>query len=320
MMVPDSVAALNGAAMSTVNKLDPHFVMAQLESFSLKKAETGGETASSKELSTAVDVSEANKSLVEFAFSGDILNTKKMMQLLADTNIPVWAKSLTEVMKCFNKNKAYSDSVELFNKLDSAFGVPHPDGFAWACLIGAKAGLGDLEEAIRVKKHLEKSGVVLVAEMYNPILLGLMRAGRHDDVFDYWVEMKCNGINPNRESYDIMIEQCEVRGQPERAFFLLDEMRLAEVKPELSTFVHIFRACASAPHWVNGYQDIIFDGMAAMEGQELMPNSDVYNSILYAFARAGDGVAADFYLQEMKKKQIRPTETTYNYVITAYAK
>jgi pentatricopeptide repeat protein len=318
MMVPDSVAALNGAAMSTTTKLDPHFVMAQLESFSSQK--TAADTAPSKELSSPVDISEANKSLVEFASSGDISNAKKMMQLLVDASIPVRAKSLTEVMKCFNKNKAYSESVELFNKLDSAFGVPHPDGFAWACLIGAKAGLGDIEEAIKIKKHLEKSGVVLVAEMYNPILSGLMRAGRHDDVFNYWVEMKCNGINPNRESYDIMIEQCEVRGQPERAFFLLDEMRLAEVKPELSTFVHIFRACASAPHWVNGYQDIIFDGMAAMEGQELMPNTDVYNSILYAFARAGDGVAADFYLQEMKKKQIKPSESSYNYVITAYAK
>jgi hypothetical protein len=37
---------------------------------------------------------------------------------------------------------------------------------------------------------------------------------------------------------------------------------------------------------VNGYQDIIFDAMMAMEGQELIPTVDTYNAVIHAFARA----------------------------------
>ena len=33
-----------------------------------------------------------------------------------------------------------------------------------------------------------------------------------------------------------------------------------------------------APHWVDGYHDIIFDAMAKMEGAELMPTAEVLSS------------------------------------------
>jgi len=82
----------------------------------------------------------------------------------------------------------------------------------------------------------------------------------------------------------------------------------------------IRRACAQAPHWVHGYHDIIFDAMIEMEGAELIPNTVIYNSIIHAFAKAGDSVAAEFYFIEMKKKGIRPDITTYNSLLNAYSR
>ena len=57
-----------------------------------------------------------------------------------------------------------------------------------------------------------------------------------------------------------------------------------------------------APQWVDGYHDIIFDAMCKMEGAELRPNEKIYNCIIYAFARGGDAVAAEYYFWEMKRK------------------
>ena len=67
-----------------------------------------------------------------------------------------------------------------------------------------------------------------------------------------------------------------------------------------SNLVHIY--LSQAPHWVDGYHDIIFDAMAKMEGAEIQPDVEIYNSIIYAFGRGGDTVAAEFYFWEMKRK------------------
>jgi len=57
-----------------------------------------------------------------------------------------------------------------------------------------------------------------------------------------------------------------------------------------------------------------------MEGDELYPTTDVYNSIIYAFSRACDSVAAEFYFLEMQKKGLRYTEQSYNSLLNAYAR
>jgi pentatricopeptide repeat protein len=52
-------------------------------------------------------------------------------------------------------------------------------------------------------------------------------------------------------------------------------------------------------------QDILFDAMAAMEGAELPPTTEIYNTIIYAFGRAGDAAAAEYYFWEMREKGLR---------------
>jgi pentatricopeptide repeat protein len=99
----------------------------------------------------------------------------------------------------------------------------------------------------------------------------------------------------------------------------MDEMRAYNIEPDVHTFLLLFRACAEAPHWVDGYHEIIFDAMSAMEGAELMPTTAIYNTIIYAFARAGDPVAAEYYFWEMKNKGLKQDLVTYNNLIYAFA-
>jgi pentatricopeptide repeat protein len=63
-----------------------------------------------------------------------------------------------------------------------------------------------------------------------------------------------------------------------------------------------FLKIAQAPHWVDGYHDIVFDAMDRMEGAEIRPTKEIYETIIYAFSRCGDTVAAEFYFWEMKRK------------------
>jgi pentatricopeptide repeat protein len=84
--------------------------------------------------------------------------------------------------------------------------------------------------------------------------------------------------------------------------------------------IRLFEACGRAPYWVKGYENIVRDAMVLMEGCELHPDIAVYNSILEAFAHAGDSVAAEYYFWEAKRKGIAPNVLTYSALLAAYAK
>ena len=44
----------------------------------------------------------------------------------------------------------------------------------------------------------------------------------------------------------------------------------------------------------------------------------MYNAIIYAFSRAGDPVAAEFYFKEMREKGLRPGVYTFNTLLNAF--
>ena len=46
----------------------------------------------------------------------------------------------------------------------------------------------------------------------------------------------------------------------------------------------------------------------------------IYNSLIYAFGKAGDAQAAEFYYWEMQYKGLAPNSETYNNLLNAYAK
>lgn len=60
--------------------------------------------------------------------------------------------------------------------------------------------------------------------------------------------------------------------------------------------------------------------MDRMEGAEIVPNTEIYNNIIYAFGNVGDSQAAEFYFWEMRRKGIPVDVTTYNYMFDALAK
>jgi pentatricopeptide repeat protein len=309
MMLPDDV--------SLGQKGDTNAALMGAQAI-LQKLTAGKESSYSTSIQDPVDKTVVNRALAVLVGGGDAPSSEKMLDALASSNIPLRQSVLGEALRLLNRSGKFEKTIQIFDNLEELYNIPHPNPFVWASLIEAKA-ITDVDEAVRTIGRLEKSGMTINANMLNPVLRGLMKAKRHDEVFNVWVDMKWKGIVPNRESYDIMIEQCEYRSQPERAFFLVDEMKELSIAPAHSTYVHLFRACAAAPHWVHGYHDIIFDAMCYMEGQELLPTKEVYNSVIFAFARAGDAAAALFYLREMQKKKLVPDETSYNYTLMAFA-
>ena len=197
-----------------------------------------------------------------------------------------------------------------------------PDSDSWDLLLSSRAKTGNAEGAIRQMDNLKKVGLAVntLARTHAAVLDRTVSDRRFDDALEYWLRMHNEGVPLSRDAFHSMIRHTVKTSQTEKAFFYLDEMQAMGIAPTVDTFKLLFRACAEAPQWVNGYHDIVFDCMSRMEGAELVPNTGIYNNVIVACGHAGDAVAAEFYYWEMLGKGIPPDHMTYAALLNAYAK
>ena len=248
-----------------------------------------------------------------------ILNESLYSPIVIAQILDDYAEQMEKVVKSKNNNNCFKKIESLFNELLSIDLVP--DSRHWAALIYSKAVIGTEkagDDALELLERLKKLNVPTTPSMYAAVLEAYVNGNAFEKSKKFWLSMHHVGLEVlTKEAFDIMLKRCSKTKEVERAFFYMDEMKSLNVSPDIETFVQLFRACAEAPHWVDGYQDSIFDAMSRMEGAELLPNTKIYNTIIYAFGRAGDNIAAEYYFWEMRRKGIHQTRVTYNTLLNA---
>ena len=189
--------------------------------------------------------------------------------------------------------------------------------FVRTALVNNKAKAGQPEEALKIIDQITRIGVKTTAPMFTSVLKAFVDNHKFDQANELWIRMHDEGIDLEPPAFSVMIKLCARTHNAERALFYVDEMKALKLEPDLHIFSALFRACAEAPHWVKGYEDIIYDAMCVMEGCELIPTAEIYNSIIFAFAKAGQPIAAEFYFWEMRAKGLATSATTYNSLLLA---
>lgn len=261
---------------------------------------------------------EANRALTQFVEAGEVDDAEETLLLMHHAGIAPQPITFTHAMSMLSKAGEHDKAVALFNSM-VGLGI-EPDTWAWTALVHAQASSGDAKKAIATVDRVKQFGLASTP-MYTTVLKSLVDQRQHQEAYSLWERMHLESNVPlTLEAFTVMLKLCAQTREVERAFFYMDEMRCTGVKPDTMAFTALFRACAGAPHWVNGYQNTIFDAMAIMEGAELVPTTEIYNAIIYAFGKAGDCAAAEFYFWEMRSKGILQTVVTYNALLDAYAK
>jgi pentatricopeptide repeat protein len=270
-------------------------------------------------LTSPVTSEEANAALVIAGEKGSKSSVFSLLGAMETLQIPIYPETITQVMNKFIELKEFLYAEAIFEKsLDIG---TNPNSETWSSLIQCKAASGDIASAQVTMDRLIRIGVIPTLSMYHSILRALLDSKQNEKAFDYWMRMKAEGIGLNVESYNLMLQHCLQIYNPERAFLYFDEMKGIgrQIQPNAVSYAKLFEVCGYAPMWVNGYQDIIFDAMAVMEGNEFPPNTEIYNQIIKSFGRAGDSEAAEFYFWEMRQKKIPQTIETYNNLFGALA-
>jgi pentatricopeptide repeat protein len=213
-----------------------------------------------------------------------MLSDKEMELRKKDLVFPATYASL--IALC-TRSRLFSESDRLFDEMLAVHSDLNPDSTIWQLKIDNLAMSGQPDQALDFLNRLRKNGLSALCEMYNSVLKAFVNQRRSEDVLRVWLAMKDAGVQLNNASFVLMLKNCAANAEAERAFFLLDEMRMLKLEPDITVFNALFLAVGKAPHWVNGYGDYIFDAMAAMEGKEIIPTVQTYNNIIFAFSNAG---------------------------------
>lgn len=267
-----------------------------------------------------VSAEEANEALVIGATRGNKKYVQSLMAMMDTVNLPVFPGTVKSIVNSFAEFGLYEFASKLFHtavEMDVEL-----DEKAWSSLVHVQSLQGDIAGARETMERLKKAGVRPADEMYISVLNALVAQKQNDEAMQHWLDMKCEGVTLNVEAYNTMLQHSIQTYNPERAFWYLEEMKgsLRKLTPSLETFAKLFRSCAEAPMWVNGFHDIIFEAMAIVEGAEVVANTQMYDSIIFAFGKAGDAAAAEYYFWEMREKGIEQTASTYNNLFAALAR
>jgi pentatricopeptide repeat protein len=261
---------------------------------------------------------QANEAVMLAASQGKKKFVTFMMNQMTRLHIPLLNSSLTCILDGFSRLGQHDD-VEYFFDLAIESGVT-PDSQSWSAYISAVAIGSGHASALRVLERVQRLGIQVSATAYTSVLQDLVDSNKNDEAFDFWMRIKEDGVVVDVSAYEVMMQQCTQTYQVERAFNYLDEMRGSKIDPSVTIFEELFKCCGSAPHWVNGYQDTIFDAMALMEGAELLPSQKIYDNIIQSFGQAGDAASAEFYFWEMRQKGIQQGASTYKNLFGALAR
>jgi pentatricopeptide repeat protein len=249
----------------------------------------------------------------------DFKSVNEMLQVMETLGFTPSVQTYTSMMIYASVNRHYEYAQKLFDEMLRKNLTPSSD--SWTALIRAVAESKGSAEGIRVLNRLENMGVQLNIAMFNCVLKVLVNENVPEAVNNFWLRMhSVPNVSLSLISFKIYLRYLGLTGNVERAFLIIDEMTALNILPTIPIFQSLFRICAEAPHWLHGYENIIFDAMSRMEREELIPTTDIYNAIIYAFGRACDPNAAEFYFWEMRQKGLEQNTATYNSLLLAYAR
>lgn len=311
------------------SQVDPYAVLAQFEAMKMLadgKSQPLNDTFT-KALAMNKDDQETvglgNLSIVELVAEGEedekyhVDAALQLYDLMQELQVPVQQEALNHLVKAAVRVGALEKAEEIFNSVASSDTLDLSVEM-WAAKAEILCKKKDIPGAVALLDKLIKLSIRPDAAMYSTILGAYVRTKDLEKAYKMWIRMHKEAVAINHDGFNHMFRMCFAKGESERSFFYLEEMRVFGLEPTLETFKNFFMAASTAPHYVPGYQDTLSDAMAMMEGKEMIPDAGVYESLIYAFGRARDPVAAEYYFWEMVRKGIDATPAAYENLFNAY--
>lgn len=262
-------------------------------------------------------VEDGNISLTLLSSENKVDQALALYNHMKALSVPIETTSMDSLLKAAVKANKLAVAEEIFSEIvkddhrDISLGM-------WSTRAEMHVRRGDRQGALDVLEKLQKLSIKPEPALYSIILRSYVNKKEFKKAEEMWHRMHAEDVSIDLAAFETMMHMCFLKCEAERALMYLDEMRVYNLEPTLTTFKELFMAVSTAPHHMPGFESSMFDAMAIMEGKELMPTTEIYESIIYAFGRARDPVAAEYYFWEMKRKGIKASVVVYENLFNAY--
>lgn len=160
---------------------------------------------------------------------------------------------------------------------------------------GALVADGDTSES---KPRDAPSRVEVSLVIYNALLNAAAQCGLYEEAFRVLRRMQRSGIAPDVVSFNSVIKACCNAQMARMAFAALDEMRAAGIKPRVRDFAGVVAACAAADHL-----SLADDAIALMVDAGLEVPSQQLVDLAMVAAKSGDLTGALSRVKELHTRR-----------------
>jgi pentatricopeptide repeat protein len=180
----------------------------------------------------------------------------------------------------------------------------------------AVAGSADAEQSLRLLKDMKNGGFVPNATVYTFIMFALCHSGRMNEAHGILMEMKGYGRLPNLRTYNTLIKGYARKGQLDLAEEVMRTCMVEDnVEPNEQTYSILIDYRVNA-----GELEKAWSLFQEMEGNGLRPDAFIYGRLMTAFKGAGRWLSAMKTLSRMEEEGIRPNRHVYNIAIDTFGK
>ncbi|KAJ7539790.1 hypothetical protein O6H91_11G109000 [Diphasiastrum complanatum] len=270
-----------------------------------------------------------------YAKCGNVLDAHEVFKTMPVRNVFSW----TAMMSAYGDHGQGEEAIDLFHQMQQA-GIA-PDRVAFVVVLKACAKVAALEQGKQLHSQVIKGGFETDVIVGGTLVDMYTKCGCMEDAREVFIKMN----EPDVFSWTAMIAGYARQGLGKEALALYEQMKQADVQPDIVTYVVLLNACASIAAIEQGKQlhfHIIESGFAlnVIVGNTLVDmyakcgsikharqvfnnmherNVVSWNAMISGYAQQGLGKEAVALYEQMKQEDVQPTNVTYVVLLNACA-
>ncbi|CAL8460726.1 g257 [Coccomyxa elongata] len=230
-------------------------------------------------------------------------------------NVITWSSMISSLCKQRRKGAPFAQlAYKLWKELEAS-GLATGNAALYAAGMNASVGLGYVDEAAKLLRTMQSSGMRADVRAYNILLKGYASARELGAMQATLAEMERLQVAPSLVTYNILIDAFVNEGRLEQAAAKLKEAQRLGLRLDVWSYNTLIKGYCLANEAGNAR-----DVLEAMKLQNVQPNVITYTTLVDGCVRAGDLFLAEEVLRDMQFMGVPPNTVTFNIMLRGYCK
>ncbi|KAF3448422.1 hypothetical protein FNV43_RR09135 [Rhamnella rubrinervis] len=209
-----------------------------------------------------------------YSKSGNVESARLLFDQMNDKDV----FAFNAIIACYAKNGHPMEALGLFNQMLKLDNDIQPDEMTLVSVISACSQLGDLRLGLWIESYITKHGIQLDDHLATAFIDLYAKCGNIEKAYELFRCLRKRDL----VAYSAMILGCGINGKAVDAIKLFEEMKNAQISPNLVIYTGLLTAYSHAGLVEKGYECL-----KTMKDHGLSPSADHYSIMVDLLGRAG---------------------------------